>query len=395
MLMQAFFKTHKYLLEHLEVPVRRGLMDKINWNHRLIGIIGARGIGKTNFLLNVAKERFGFDKCCLYINLNNLFFSGNKLVDFADEFRKTGGTTLIIDQIHKYPNWAEELNYCYNNFQDLYIVFSGSSAMGLGEDNLELEQSADLYNLEGFSFREYLNLNAATKFEEIQFDDIINNHAEIADKIVKVVKPLAYFNDYLHHGYYPFFLEKSNYLENLLKIINFTLEIDVSYLHQIELKYLPKIRKLLYLIGLSVPFQPNVSKISTEIETSRATVMNYLKYLKQAKLINLLYDGEEEVAKKPSRVYMQNPNIVYSVAQKDIDMEGLHKTFFYNVVCPRQEFSFVKNADFLVNNRYKFQVGGRLQESKKKFKSDEYKALDMIEVGEGNEIPLWLFGFLY
>ena len=393
--MQAFFKTHKYLLEHLEVPVRRHLMDEINWEHRLIGIKGARGIGKTTFLLNVARERFGFDKSCLYINLNNLHFSGNSLVQFADEFRKTGGKTLLLDQVYKYPSWSEELKYCFDQFTDLHIIFSGSSVMRLKDENPDLKDRVHVYTLEGFSFREFLNLKAGTNFGISSFEDILKNHKAIASEIVEQVKPLAYFNDYLHHGYYPFYLEKSNYLENLLKIINFTLEIDISYLQQIELKYLPKLRKLLYIIGLSSPFQPNVSKLSSEIETSRATVMNYIKYLKQAKLINLLYEGIEEPMKKPVKVYLQNPNLVYSVSHGEIDIESLHKTFFYNVVSTRVPFSAVKGADFLVDNKYKFHVGGRESDKRKKYKPEEICARDMMEVGDGNQIPLWLFGFLF
>jgi uncharacterized protein len=392
--MQAFFKTHKYLLEHLEVSVRRNLMDVINWDHRLIGIKGSRGIGKTNFLLNIAKERFGLDKTCLYVNLNNLYFSGNSLVDFADEFRKTGGKTLILDQVYKYSNWSDELRFCYDKFTDLHIIFSGASVMRLAEENAELKGKVEVYTLDGFSFREYLNLKAGTNFRNWSFEEIIENHISISESIVKEIKPLAYFNDYLHHGYYPFYLEQSNYLENLLKIINFTLEIDISYLQQIELKYLPKLRKLLYLIGLSAPFQPNVSKLSTDIEMSRATVMNYIKYLEQAKLISLLYDGAEEPMKKPALVYMQNSNLVYSVAQKEIDNDVLHKTFFYNMVGSQKSMSIAKGADFMIDDKYLFHVGGRVQEMKKS-KPDVLFARDMIEVGEENQIPLWLFGFLY
>ncbi|MBN2165212.1 MAG: ATP-binding protein [Marinilabiliaceae bacterium] len=393
--MQAFFKTHKYLLEHLEVPVRRKLMDEINWNHKLIGIKGARGIGKTSFLLNIAKEKYGFDKSCLYVNLNNLYFSGNSIIGFADEFRKTGGKTLILDQVFKYPSWLDELKYCYDHFTDLQVVFSGSSAMSLVNENSDLSIIADVYSLEGFSFREFINLKAGTNFEVVPFDNILRDHENIANNIVKNVKPLAFFSDYLHHGYYPFYLEQSNYLENLLKIINFSLEIDVSYLQQIDLKYLPKIRKLLYIIGLSAPFQPNISRISAEIETSRATVMNYLTYLKQAKLIHLLYEGDDELLKKPSMVYMQNPNIVYSVAQSDIEINMLHQTFFYSMVSTQKKFSYTKQADFLVDGHYKFLVGGRIDENKKRNRIEEFCARDMIEVGEGNQIPLWLFGFLY
>jgi uncharacterized protein len=391
--MQIFFRTHRSLVENLNVPIHRELMDMINWDHRLIGIKGARGVGKTSFLLDFAKTRFGTDKACLYINLNNLYFSDNTIVAFADEFRKTGGKTLILDQVFKYPNWSQELSYCFDHFTDLQIVFSGSSVMRLKEENPELNGKVNVYHLHGFSFREYLNYKAGTSFKSISFDTIVENHIEISRDIVGKVKPLAYFNDYLKHGYYPFFLENRNFLENLLKTINLTLEIDISYLQQIELKYLPKLRKLLYLIGLSAPYQPNVSKLSAEIETSRATVMNYLKYLKQGKLINLLFEGDDDPVKKPAMVYMQNPNLVYSVVQNDVDPTLLHKTFFYNQVGYKNKVVAAKNADFLVNDHFLFHVGGRANGAN----SDKagYIAPDMVEVGDKQHIPLWLFGFLY
>ncbi|MBN2744320.1 MAG: ATP-binding protein [Marinilabiliaceae bacterium] len=390
--MQTFFNTHRYLLEHLDVPIHRELKDQIDWSHRLIGIKGARGVGKTTFLLDYAKSTYGLDRNCLYINLNNLYFTERSLISFADEFRKTGGKTLILDQVYKYPNWSEELRRCYDEFNDLQIVFSGSSVMRLKEENPELSGKVKAYQLNGFSFREYLNYKAGTNFHSVTLSDILSHHRDIAREIIDKVKPLAYFNDYLNHGYYPFFLEKRNFFENLVKTINLGLEIDISYLQQVELKYLPKLRKLLYLVGVSAPFQPNVSKLSSEIDTSRATVMNYLKYLRQGKLINLLYEGEEDPMKKPSMVYLHNPNLVFSVLHGDIDPGILHKTFFFNQVGYQHNVSASKNHDFLVNNEMAFCIDAKPNNGND---TDTIYARDMIEIGQDNEIPLWLFGFLY
>ena len=216
--MEAFFKTHKYLVEHLYSPVRRGLMDEINWEDRLIGVKGSRGVGKTTFLLDYAREYFGADnKECLYINLNHFYFTERTLVDFAAEFRAKGGKVLLIDQVFKYSNWSRELRYCYDNFEDLKIVFSGSSVMRLKEENPDLSGKVVSYNLRGFSFREFLNLMSGNQFPAYTFDEVLENHQEIAKRICSVVRPMAYFQDYLHHGFYPFFLEKRNFSENLLK----------------------------------------------------------------------------------------------------------------------------------------------------------------------------------
>lgn len=394
-MMQAFFRTHKYLLEHLNVPVRRGLMDIINWNDRLIGVVGTRGVGKTTFLLDYITKTYGSDKACLYVNLNNLYFSNRSISSFADEFQKTGGQTLVLDQIFKYPGWEEELVWCHDNLTDLQIIFSGSPLMLADKDVTDFNKRAHIYHLEGYSFREYLNFETGNDFKRVTLDDLLENHVSFATDIVEKIKPLAYFTDYLHHGYYPFFQEKSHYLENLLKNINLILEIDISYLQQIELKYLPKLRKLLYLIACSAPFQPNVSRLSNEVATSRATIINYLKYLNQASLIHLLYEGEPEPLKKPAQVYLQNPNLAFSVARGDVPLEVLHKTFFCNQVAYRHKVGHSRKADFLVDGKHLFNVGAYRSPLGRSAKSPAtWQACEMEEVGKGHEIPLWLFGFL-
>ncbi len=370
-------------------------MHRVDWSHRLIGIQGARGVGKTTFLLHYAKTVFGYDKSCLYVNLNNFHFSENSLVDFADEFRKTGGKALLLDQVYKYPRWAGELRYCYDHFDDLHIIASGSPLMQLEEDDSPLKDCMAVYSLEGFSFREYLNLKTGQQFAPCTLNQLIENHYEIAAAVVEKVKPLAYFTDYLHHGFYPFFLEKQNFLENLIKNVNLVLEIDISYLQQIELKYLPKLRKLLYIVGRSVPEQPNISKLSNEVATSRATVMNYLNYLRQGRLIHLLYEDEPMPLKKPATIYLQNPNLVFSMSQGEVETDVLHKTFFYNQTGSVNTINYCKEADFRVNQNLMFHVGGRSLDDKDTGNGQGYYARDMLETGTGRHIPLWLFGFLY
>ncbi len=369
-------------------------MDQIDWNHRLIGIKGTRGIGKTNFLLDFAKSKYGLDKSCLYVNLNNLYFSEHSIISFADKFRKTGGKTLVLDQVYKYPGWSEELKYCYENFVDLQIVFSGSTVMRLREENPHLRDLVHSYKLEGFSFREFLQLKTGKKFNSYSFDDILNNHQKIAAEIVKEIRPLAYFDDYLEYGYYPFYLDEQHYTENLMKSVNLILEIDISFLRQIELKYLPRLRKLLFSIAQEVPFQPNVSKLSSHIGTSRATVMNYLYYLRQARLVKLLYDGPEDMQKKPSLIYLHNPNLINCICRNTVEKLNLLKTFFYNQVGSIHELAFSEKGDFRVDETYDFIVSEQSYVKEKTGKG-LYIAKDMIEKGDGNIIPLWLFGFLY
>ena len=392
--MEAFYRTHAYLVEHTNAPVRRDLMDEIDWSHRLIGIKGTRGVGKTTFLLQYAKEKFGTDRSCLFINMNNFYFSGHTIVEFATEFQRRGGKVLLIDQVFKYPNWSQELRECYNAFPNLKIVFTGSSVMRLKEENLELRDIAHSYNLRGFSFREFLNLQTGMRFRAYTLDEILKNHEIIAKGILAKVRPLDYLQDYIHHGFYPFFLEKRNFSENLLKTMNMMVEVDILLIKQIELKYLSKIKKLLYLLAVNGSKAPNVSQLALEIQTSRATVMNYIKYLADARLINIVYNIGEEFPKKPSKIMMHNSSLMYSIFPIKVEMKDVLETFFANTLWKDHKVNKGnKNISFIVDQSMAFKVC--LEGMKIKNDPNIIYAMHKAEIGRGNQIPLWLFGFLY
>lgn len=392
--METFYRTHSYLVEHTNAPVRRDLMDEIDWNDRLIGIKGTRGVGKTTFLLQYAKEKFGTDHSCLFINMNNFYFSKYTLVEFAAEFVKRGGKVLLIDQVFKYPEWSHDLRACYEMFPTLKIIFTGSSVMRLKEENPELSGIVKVYYLRGFSFREYLNLQSGNCFRAYTLQEILENHEQIAKTILRNVKPLDYFQDYLHHGFYPFFLEKRNFSENLLKTMNMMIEVDILLIKQIELKYLSKIKKLLYLLAVDGPVAPNVSQLATEIQTSRATVMNYIKYLADARLINMVYPKGEEFPKKPSKLMMHNTNLMYSIYPVKVEEQDVLDTFFMNTLYKDHKlYKGDKSTSFMVDNGLHFRICA--EGCKFKNNPNVYYALHKLELGHGNMIPLWLFGFLY
>lgn len=392
--METFYRTHSYLVEHTNAPVRRDLMDEIDWNDRLIGIKGTRGVGKTTFLLQYAKEKFGTDHSCLFINMNNFYFSKYTLVEFAAEFVKRGGKVLLIDQVFKYPEWSHDLRACYEMFPTLKIIFTGSSVMRLKEENPELSGIAKVYYLRGFSFREYLNLQSGNCFRAYTLQEILENHEQIAKTILRNVKPLDYFQDYLHHGFYPFFLEKRNFSENLLKTMNMMIEVDILLIKQIELKYLSKIKKLLYLLAVDGPVAPNVSQLATEIQTSRATVMNYIKYLADARLINMVYPKGEEFPKKPSKLMMHNTNLMYSIYPVKVEEQDVLDTFFMNTLYKDHKlYKGDKGTSFMVDNGLHFRICA--EGCKFKNNPNVYYALHKLELRHGNMIPLWLFGFLY
>ena len=393
LMLDAFYQTHKYLVEHVDFPVRRLLMDEIDWRDRLIGIKGSRGCGKTSFLLQYAKEHFGGSRECLYVNFNNLYFTEHSLVEFADEFVRGGGKTLLIDQTFKMPNWSEQLMKCYYLYTDLHIVFSASPVMRLVEDNKDIGEIVSMYNLRGFSFREYLNLQAGTSFAPLHLEDIIDNHHSLAQMVCDKVHPLWYFADYLQHGYYPFSLENHYYMENLLKVMNMMLEVDVLIIKQIDVSYLQKIRSLLHIFMQEAPCGINVSKLADRIDTSRATAMNYIKYLKDARLLNLLYTEDKQFPMKPQKVYLQNTNLIYSNPHRQVSQQVVAETFFYNAMHARHKINASsRNAMFLVDGKYYFDV---LEREPNKLPIRLTAVGGCENTNNTHLIPLWLFGFLY
>lgn len=395
--MESFFRTHTNLVEHTKAPVRRTLMDEIDWNDRLIGIKGSRGVGKTTFLLQYAQENFeSTDRSCMYINMNNFYFQGCGIDEFAANFVQNGGKVLLIDQVFKQPNWSSELRRCYDNFPDLKIIFTGSSVMRLKEENPELNGIVKSYNLRGFSFREFLNLKTNQHFRAYTLDEILKDHERIVKQILPNASPNKYFKDYIHHGFYPFFLENCNFSENLLKTMNMMTEVDILLIKQIELKYLTKIKKLFYLLATEGQCAPNISNLAHEIKTSRATVMNYIKYLADARLINIIYPVGQDFPKKPAKVMMHNTNLQYVIYPNKASEQDLMETFFVNCMWKDHIVNqSTKDHYFIVDDNKKFRICDAKSEHKIRYNNDTLYARYHTEVGHDNKIPLWLFGFLY
>lgn len=395
--MEAFFRTHAYLVEHTNAPVRRLLMDEINWKDRMIGIKGTRGVGKTTFLLQHAKECFGtYDRKCLYVNMNNFYFQGRGIADFAGEFYKNGGKVLLIDQVFKETDWKKELRKCYDLYPELQIIFTGSSVMRLKEEQTELTGIVKSYNLRGFSFREFINLQTGNSFHPYTLDEVLNNHEHIVRHILPYVSPMRYFQDYLHHGFYPFFLEHRNYSENLLKTMNMMTEVDILLIKQIELKYLTKIKKLFYLLAVNGPKAPNISQLAADIETSRATVMNYIKYLADARLINIIYPPGENFPKKPSKVMLHNTNLMHAIYPIEVQKQDVMETFFVNCLWKDHIVNQGgKDSYYIVDNDRKFRICNANNRNKIRINTDTIYARYNTEIGKDNQIPLWLLGFLY
>ena len=394
--METFFISHAYLMEHFHAPVRRSLMDSIDWSYRMIGIRGPRGVGRTSFLLQYAKENYDVRlRQCLYINVNSFYFQAHGIVDFAGRFVAEGGQVLLIDQVFKLQNWREQLCECYRLYPYLRIVYTTTSvSMGEDEDTTGLSSLSRTYVLHGFSFREYINLATQQSFEPYTFDKLLNEHEQILRTILPKEHPWNYFLDYLKHGYYPFFLENHNFTEALLKAMNNMIEVDLLLNKQIELKYLARIKKLLYLLAINDPTSPNVSKLATEIGTSRATVMNYLKYLEEARHINMVHREGEKFSKKPAAIYLHDANLMYAVYEPSMTEQTIMETFFVNCLWRHHTVHKARRAGlFRIDNTTNICVCDKTK--RVRTAADTIYVKYNTDIGREKEIPLWLFGFLY
>jgi len=394
-MLESFYLTHNYLVQNLQVPIRRLLMDEINWNDRLIAIKGGRGVGKTDFLLAFAREQLTKNpesaKEILYVNFNNFYFAEHSLYEFAGEFVKQGGKTLLLDQMFKYPNWSKELRDCYFHYTNLHIVFCASPVMRLVEGNQDIGHIVKLYNLRGYSLREYINLQTGLHLPHYKLADILNHHEQIARDICSQVHPLQYLRPYMEHGYYPGCMDNRYYNEMMLRLMNMMLEVDILLVKQIEVAYLSRMRELLYRLLMEVPSALNISKLADATEMSRATMMNYIKSLKDARIINLLYKTGKDFPMKPTKVYMQNPNLCFALPTRRVDDQGLVETFFYSALHGIHKLNATENASFLVDGQTKFEV--HVHEPMRP--GFRYAAIADMEIGSDRQIPLWLFGFVY
>jgi predicted AAA+ superfamily ATPase len=413
-MLNTFFRIHDYLVAHATMPIRRQLMDEINWNDRLIAIKGGRGVGKTDFLLTRVREietewrnlpvpltkrgkpskrKSQRDiRPCLFVSMNDFFFTQHTLMELAAAFAHTGGKYLFLDQLFKYPNWSHELRRCYAKYKHLHIIFCATPVMPIDEDNHELERIVHTYNLRGFSFREYLNIQTGLRLQSFSLEEIMQRHASISREICERVQPLKYFHAYLDHGYYPSYLESTSFEAELLKTMNSQLEVDVLIIKEIDVACLHKLRKLLYILMHDAPCALNISTISEEIGLSRATTMNYVKYLKDSRLINLLYPEHKNFPMKPTKVYMHNTNVAKMDFARQIAPMDLYETFFYNTIHGAHKVNATeRSAMFIVDNKYYFDV----KESVSVRDTIRPTAVGELELGRGNQMPLWLLGFLY
>lgn len=377
---------------------QRYLIHQIDLNNRLIAIKGARGSGKTTLLLQVAKMKLPLQST-LYVSLDHIYFFENKLYALAKHFVQFGGTHLLLDEVHKYPNWSREIKLIYDNFPELNVLFTSSSMLEIYKSESDLSRRAVTYNLKELSLREFIAFETKKTLSPYSFLDILENHNAIATDILKEIKPLPLFDKYLKIGVYPYYKEnESLYIQKLQNTINLIIEIDINAVEDLQYDTLIKLKKLLISVASSAPFTPNITKLSEKVGVSRNMLVKSIKMLERAGLVNELYKDNSGIGvlTKPEKLYLNNTNLMYALAKENTNKGNVRETFFLNQFKGLNEINRSETADFIIDKSYAFEIGGK-NKSKKQLSGlqQAYIAKDDIEIGFGTVIPVWIFGFMY
>ena len=397
--MQKIYLTYSRLLSSVDNSYHRYLYDKINWDNRLIAIKGPKGVGKTTLVLQHIKDTFKDVTKALYVSMDNIWFKSHTVSELVEYHYSHGGTHIFIDEVHKYNDWAQEIKNVYDSYPDFHIVVTGSSLLQL-EDAMEhdLSRRCRMYDLQGLSFREFVRLETGKEFNVYNIEQVLKSHFEIATEITSKVKILPLFEKYVRNGYYPFYREEGDgYWDRLQFVVRTIVENDIPSVDKIEFESLYKAERFLSILSEMVPFSLNIASLTSTLGLSRNSLLKIFDLLDRAKLIRLMYTckvGMKQLA-KPEKILFDNSNLLFALTS-NVDSGTVRECFFCNQVGQLYNTVIPKTGDCLVNDKYLFEIGGK----KKSFKQvkeipDSYVVADDIEVGMGNRIPLWLFGFMY
>lgn len=395
---QPLLNAYHRKLVVTDLRFKRYLYDRINWNSRLVGIKGARGVGKTTMLLQHIKETFNNIDDVIYVSLDNLWFENHQLEELVEFLYTHGVMHIYFDEVHRYKNWTMLLKHFYDSYPGLSIVYTGSAMLAIENSVADLSRRQSLYTLNGLSFREYLDYEGIAKIPSVGLEELLMNHTKYALDVTSEIKVLRHFDLYLRKGYYPYYKEAGeDYLMRVGEVVRLIIESDIPAVEDITYTTVQKIRKLLMVIAENVPLEANINKLSTQLESTRDQTLKMLYLLDRAGLLWLLTDKIKDYKHLtgPKKIYLNNANLMYALSGK-ISEGTMRETFFANQLGAITTLTMPKQGDFMADGRFLFEVGG----TRKTFDQiadlpDSYLAIDDIETGNGNRIPLWMFGCLY
>ncbi|MFN8206066.1 MAG: AAA family ATPase [Bacteroidales bacterium] len=397
--MNTLLEQSEYFLNGVTNDFKRFLYDEIRWNNRLIGIKGARGTGKTTLLLQWLKQQNLPVSKAAYFSLDDLYFTNHSLKETVAQFHKHGGKILVLDEVHKYKNWSAEIKNIYDVYSGLKIIFTGSSIIDISRQQGDLSRRAVVYELPGLSYREFLSLKYKMQLPVFSLDGILKSAPELKKMLPDSFRPLEYFNEYLQKGYYPFMMEDDETVHlKINQLIRTIVEVDMAELKDFDIRNAKKMLQLIYVISQQVPFKPNLVALAEKTSIHRNSLNNYLSFLEQARLISLLQPAGKSTAilQKPEKIYLNNTNLLYALAEQQVDTGNLRETFFLSQLSALSKVQMPKQGDFLVGNKYTFEVGGKSKSGKQIAGiKNSWVVKDDLEFPVGNNLPLWMFGFLY
>jgi predicted AAA+ superfamily ATPase len=403
--MDTLFRKSERLLANTQTEIIREKMDDIHWNAQLISIMGAKGVGKSTLIRQYMKLHYALgDRRALYCSADTVDFSMRTLESLAEQFVMCGGELLVIDEIHKYhsgtSDWSREIKEIYELFPNLRMIVSGSSLLQLREGDADLSRRAIKYTMHGLSFREALHFYHGLSFPRWSLEDILTHPYDLWQEVSSKCKPVALFKEYLEKGYYPFLLEgEGEYYTKIEQVVNYIIETELPRICNVDVANVRKLQALIALICSEVPFELNANRIAAAIEIGRDTVVEYLKYLGDAQVLNLLYSDKKKIGKltKPDKVYLENPNIIYALAPANVDIGTLRETFAISSLSESHNVEYGKEqGDFKIDGKYTFEIGGRSKGfSQIAGVKDSYVFADDWDMPDGAKLPLWMLGFLY
>lgn len=397
--MEALFETQKKLIRNLNSDFKRNLQFTLPWDERAIMLFGSRGSGKTTLFLQHIKENYSGNEA-LYVTLDDIYFRQHTLVETAKEFSQNFGKILLLDEVHKYPEWSREVKNIYDLMPELKLLITGSSILELEKSGADLSRRVLNFHLPELSLREFLGIKYGMDLPIFTFNEILENHEQIAEIIIsKIEKPIFYFKQYLEWGAYPIFKETKFVHQRLKQTINLIIDTDLPNIVPLEFSTLNQVKKLLYIIAQSVPFTPNVTKLAEQVGCTRTKLYEMIAMLNAAKLTYGLYHSVNNTSRlnKPEKLFLHNTNLMFALSEKKPEIGTLRETFFINMVESNQNtVTYTAKGDFLVNEKHTFEVGDKNKTGQQiKEVTSSFLAKDDIETGYKNTIPLWLFGFMY
>lgn len=403
--MDTLFRKHDRLLANTSMDIVREQMNQIHWNAQIISIMGPKGVGKSTLLRQYVKRNYQIgDRRALYCSADSVDFSTRTLVELAEQFFINGGELLIVDEIHKYKpgtsDWSREVKEIYELFPKLKLIVSGSSLLKLKEGDADLSRRAIKYTMPGLSFREALRFYHGLDFPKWTLEDILTHPVDLWEMVSSKCKPLVHFKEYLAKGYYPFLLEgEGEYFTRIEQVVNYIIETELPQICKVDVANIRKVQALVKLIAEEVPFEVNANKLAGSMEIGRDTVVEYLKYLGDAKILNLLYSDKKKTGKlsKPDKVYLENPNLLYAIAPDKVEIGTARESFAINSLSESHLVEYGKTqGDFKIDSKYTFEIGGRSKDfSQIAGIPNSYVFADDWDMPDGAKLPLWMLGFLY